>query len=64
MTDTARPPTFILDEDLNPIGMGATPCPASVEAVLSVPEPVRLWCGELEGHEPPHRFHIEWTDPT
>lgn len=38
------------------------PCPAKVEAVLGLPEPVTLPCGNLEGHEGPHEYRITWTD--
>ncbi len=39
------------------------PCTSTEIAVLgAVGEPVRLRCGQIEGHDGNHRFHMEWAN--
>lgn len=54
-------PVINLDSDLRPVSV-SIPCPATVEAVLGLPEPVTLPCGKLDGHDGEHEYWIGWTD--
>lgn len=54
-------PVINLDSDLRPVSV-SIPCPATVEAVLGLPEPVTLPCGKLDGHDGEHEYRIGWTD--
>lgn len=46
--------------------MSTQPCRSVARAILGAvdaPDGVLLKCGRENGHEPPHRFLMEWADP-
>jgi len=38
------------------------PCPAICVGILNFDQPTIVKCGLLEGHDGPHRCHIEWGE--
>ena len=60
-------PVIHLDpETLLPVSV-SKPCPSTTFAYLGFQVPgltsVRVPCGNLAGHEGPHVFHVQWSDP-
>lgn len=64
LSKSGRSVVHLDSETLLPVAV-STPCASTVMAHLGFQglSGVRVPCGDLAGHEGPHVFRVEWTDP-